>query len=114
MSDNTITVKEFKMWLDGVEEMQPEGWTPDQRQWTRIREKINSIGESTSVQRNPAPQPEIRYEQAPLVYQTGSGLRPAPAPAPVNPLFGNADSPSIPVKTPNTDTSTSPYEPPFV
>ena len=36
-----ITVKEFKMWLQGVEEMQPDGWSPDQRQWAKIRAKID-------------------------------------------------------------------------
>lgn len=38
-----ITLKEFKMWLQGVEEMQADGWVPDARQWTRIREKIDQI-----------------------------------------------------------------------
>jgi hypothetical protein len=39
----TISIKEFKMWLQGVEEMQAEGWVPDARQWERIRAKIDQI-----------------------------------------------------------------------
>ena len=35
-----ITVKEFKMWLQGVEEMQMDDWSPDQRLWAKIRAKI--------------------------------------------------------------------------
>lgn len=41
----TISLKEFKMWLEGVEEMQADGWVPDARQWQRIRDKIDSIKE---------------------------------------------------------------------
>lgn len=48
MSTNTITINEFKMWLQGVEEMQDDNWTPDSKQWARIREKIRAITESTS------------------------------------------------------------------
>ena len=44
----TISIKEFKMWLEGVEEMQEENWTPDARQWKRIREKIEQIEEVTA------------------------------------------------------------------
>lgn len=38
-----ISIKEFLYWLQGVEEMQTDGWTPDARQWERIRAKINLI-----------------------------------------------------------------------
>ena len=40
-----ISIKEFKMWLEGVEEMQADDWTPDNRQWKRIRDKIDLIRE---------------------------------------------------------------------
>ncbi len=39
----SISLIEFKMWLEGVEEMQENGWTPDARQWLRIRSKIDAI-----------------------------------------------------------------------
>ena len=39
----TITIKEFRMWLQGVEEMQDAAWVPSPTQWQRIREKIDTI-----------------------------------------------------------------------
>lgn len=39
------TLAEFRAWLSGVEELQPEGWAPDAAQWVLIREKINNISE---------------------------------------------------------------------
>ena len=39
------TLAEFRAWLDGIEELQPETWAPDATQWALIREKINSITE---------------------------------------------------------------------
>lgn len=39
----TITIQEFKAWLEGVEEMQGSTWAPDAQQWKRIRQKINQI-----------------------------------------------------------------------
>ena len=38
-----ISITEFQMWLEGVEEMQDDDWTPDARQWKRIRAKIDAI-----------------------------------------------------------------------
>ena len=46
MSEGKITVKEFRMWLQGVEEMQDSAWVPNPTQWARIREKINTIEET--------------------------------------------------------------------
>lgn len=126
MSDEqqTLTIKEFKMWLRGVEEMQPDGWSPSQPQWARIREKIDSIVEGTAsvqpqqqvVYRDPIVQQPV-YPQHPVVHAQPGLTQQRPvisAPAPNNPLFGNADSPAVPVKTPNVDTSTSGYEPAFI
>lgn len=47
-----LSVKEFKMWLQGVEEMQEENWTPDARQWSRIREKIDQIADAPAANEN--------------------------------------------------------------
>lgn len=38
-----ISVKEFRMWLQGVEEMQADNWVPNSQQWKRIRAKIDQI-----------------------------------------------------------------------
>lgn len=38
-----ISLIEFKAWLDGIEEMQPEGWSPNAEQWKTIRNKFDLI-----------------------------------------------------------------------
>lgn len=40
---NSISMDQFRSWLEGVEDMQPADWTPDQEQWRRIREKIDLV-----------------------------------------------------------------------
>jgi hypothetical protein len=37
------TLAEFRAWLDGVEELQDENWSPNKSQWDLIREKIDNI-----------------------------------------------------------------------
>ena len=39
------TLPEFKAWLEGIEEIQPDDWCPDLDQWKMIREKIAAIVE---------------------------------------------------------------------
>jgi len=39
------TLAEFKAWLEGIEEIQPDDWSPDVNQWKMIREKIRAIVE---------------------------------------------------------------------
>lgn len=59
-----ITFQHFLTWLEGVEDMQPDGWVPNEQQWKRIRSKLNTVVEqestSTSIQ---IPQPY--YNQLP-------------------------------------------------
>ena len=43
--EEPIDISTFKAWLQGVEDMQDEGWTPSDEQWIRIRAKIESIVE---------------------------------------------------------------------
>jgi hypothetical protein len=45
----TQTLSEFKAWLAGVEELQPEDWAPNKEQWALIRNKINNIAEEAVV-----------------------------------------------------------------
>jgi len=44
-----VTLNEFKAWLDGVEELQPDDWTPTAQQWVLIRAKIDNIVEQKST-----------------------------------------------------------------
>lgn len=53
----TITIREFKMWLAGVEEIQPDGWSPDAMQWAKIRERIQMIDDTIPVAYPQAPAP---------------------------------------------------------
>lgn len=119
--DKKITVKEFKMWLAGVEEMQPEDWTPDGRQWQRIRDKIDTIEEAASgYQLPPVPGRQQQLPPGPMMqapnfapqYPAGSIPRAPVQQAPLAGPFGS-DSGQIPVKTPNIDTQGKPYESSF-
>ncbi len=125
-NEKQITLNEFKMWLSGVEEMQMNDWVPNDVQWKKIREKIDTIVDSGSVS---TPQQQIlhreprvgsREQEQPVVRYDGpvqfapSGLSNVPAAPPSNnALFGNADNPGSTVKTPNIDSSNG-YTPAFV
>jgi hypothetical protein len=37
------TIAEFRAWIEGVEELQPEDWSPDASQWVLIRNRIDKI-----------------------------------------------------------------------
>lgn len=39
------TLAEFRAWLSGVEELQPDDWAPSAEQWKLIRDKIGGIVE---------------------------------------------------------------------
>jgi hypothetical protein len=67
----TVSVNEFKNWLDGVLDFQPEGWSPNAEQWEKIKNKIDQL-EDTVVERQPAPaapaqqQPRANPNQQPV------------------------------------------------
>lgn len=43
------TLKEFRAWLQGVEELQPDKWHPDLAQWKLIRARIDGIKDEVAV-----------------------------------------------------------------
>ena len=130
----TITVKEFRYWLEGVEEMQDSAWVPNPVQWRRIRDKINDIEE---VHQSPQPiaitaathptamamgnEGTVRYATPGLVAEPASNNVPGPYPMPTRMaappangvLFANADTPQSPVRTPSIDTSNGTYNSSF-
>jgi hypothetical protein len=123
--EQEITIREFRMWLAGVEEMQPSNWVPDDRQWAIIRNKIDSVMDTPQVQPVAQPivaspvttiPPEPIYRDPTIpVSHAASGLSMV---QPVQPahnaaLFANADNPTAPVRTPNVDTSTGGYNSAF-
>lgn len=58
------TLAEFRAWLEGVEELQDEDWSPNKSQWDLIREKINNI----VIINQPAPmQPHMNIAPPPRI-----------------------------------------------
>ena len=55
MSDNEnviskkISVGDFKNWLSGIREFQPDNWVPNLDQWHKILDKIEDIEDSIST-----------------------------------------------------------------
>lgn len=108
----TLTTKDFKMWLRGVEEMQDENWTPSAQQWKRIREKIDCIEDT--IQSNVTP---MTLDARPTYTPSGIASAPAqgagvpfalPSHPPAtgnhnNPLFGKGDGHKA--VTPSSDVS---------
>lgn len=121
-NNKKITLAEFRAWLEGVEELQPRGWTPDSTQWKRIRDKINSIEESSARGlTSGAVAPQQRF-QAPV--QGAPSMLPPPAPPvqggvpnlPVAPQgkLGIPVGPDGKIKTPDIDTSDGKFKSSFV
>lgn len=112
-----ITLNEFRCWLEGVEELQSEDWTPTKIQWQLIRNKINAIKE---------PESQVVYQQvqqqAPANnYYPAQSLQSNIPPAPEVPSSIPA-GPTVPMsneakqvfnrqksKTPDVDTSQGEY-----
>lgn len=123
-----ISLKDFKSWLQGVEDMQEEGWTPSPTQWKKIREKIDQIQETViTVPQSPQPyQPATPQPWSPpyIVTATDShtntlGHAPKmsqfqpihPPPPPINTESGLTTENT---KTPNIDTSDGKYNTSFL
>ncbi len=121
------TLAEFRAWLSGVEELQPEDWAPTPDQWKLIRDKIGGIVEPKqpapqAVANNRVPQNGNPYQQMtpaqahiPLPppppvggVPTGEITRPTPEASAVMPTQPPVDLSSAPA--PNMDTSNGNYE----
>ena len=65
-----ITLNEFRAWLEGIEELQPNDWSPSKEQWKLIRNKIDYIEECVAPVNIPAqsipiaPQPQVPVQLA--------------------------------------------------
>ena len=123
MTDNTkkLTIKEFRMWLEGVEEMQEEGWTPNTVQWRRIRDKLNEIDDTPSgvlhraaapvsnaqmiePPRPPAPSGPVQFAPPGI----GGGVFPTPSAELAQRPF-MPETTGMAVRTPNIDTTGGNY-----
>jgi len=81
------TLKEFRAWLEGIEEIQPDSWSPDATQWNMIRQKIGSI-ELEVVEKVIEKRVNVPVHGAPL--PPAAGLAPVITP-PANPAFTPPD-----------------------
>lgn len=74
------TLREFRAWLEGVEELQPENWSPNRDQWARIRERIDGIKEEpVPAPAEPAavqPAATAAPAQNPVMYQQPAMMAP--------------------------------------
>lgn len=123
MSENKkISINEFKMWLEGVEEMQEEGWVPNPTQWKRIREKLNSVieNEQPSVDKQEqyvGVKTKVRNNQqqstmAPIANVPSALVPPnLPPGPPPSALFGSPDG--LQARTPSIDTTDGNYKSAF-
>ena len=119
----SITLEQFRAWLEGVEEMQEDGWAPDVRQWTKIRERIDRIvsgGGSANLTFPNHPviptQPAVFNAPVPAAPSVLEQLTDKPAPAmKMSPNAPIADDPTgkRPVKAPDIDTSDGNYSSAF-
>lgn len=80
-STKKITMAEFKAWLEGVEELQPEGWFPNAEQWKRIREKISTVAVTERAappprQKDDGLRPYVPFQPPATQHQARSGLTP--------------------------------------
>lgn len=130
-----VTLSEFRAWLQGVEELHPDNWHPDESQWALIREKIESIKEEVAPPTEPlqqavvqAPTGTFQHPPSSFVAQPPVGQPPfMPAaqppvaemtPAAKAALAGKLPSEMVPgpdgkVKTPNLDTGDGNYDSSF-
>ena len=120
MSDEKkISMKEFRMWLQGVEEMQADDWVPDARQWQRIREKIDSVDDGQPVVQTPAVSAPVQQQPAqtfapPLpAVPAGPSMMPPPSRMAQGPASGPFAKGNTPVRTPDIDSSSGKYESSF-
>jgi len=126
------TLNEFKAWLEGIEEIQPNDWSPDASQWEMIRSKIIAIvPEVIEKKVSVAPKETVRpmpqfppqgmgLPDAQMGMAAGSSL-PAPemTPAAKAALSGNLPKEMVTTpdggkgSTPNIDTSDGNYDSSF-
>ncbi len=107
------TLREFRAWLEGVEELQAETWSPNREQWSRIRARIDGIKEEVKAPAAAEPVAAPVAAQNPAMYQRAPMMAPLPAggvpagEAEMTPAARQMLSPGsgAKAKTPDIDTS---------
>lgn len=122
MSDENISLSDFRSWLQGVEDMQADDWVPNSIQWKKIRQKINQI-EEVEIPSRVAPQytapqqfvPPPSYPVPRPMAEMPVMVPPGPSAleVPGGPRVSTFVPPQIPrldnTKTPDIDTSNGQY-----
>lgn len=85
MSDDkiTVSVNEFKNWLEGVLDMMPKDWVPDAEQWGKVRNKIDQLDDSPVIEVVPVVEPvpaKVKLDAA-AVPQAPAAIQKNPRPA---------------------------------
>ncbi len=117
-----LSVSEFRSWLEGVEDMQGDDWSPDLSQWKKIRGKIELLEEVDYS--------EVLAEMSkkqPTVVNNTQMASPRPPAFPAGPSFLDDGGPKLTTvmpsppssiigstKTPDIDTSGGMYPGAFV
>lgn len=125
-----ISLRDFKQWLSGVEDMQGDGWIPDAYQWKKIREKLETIEEVDYVD----VEQDMHESTIPTLTNPiypASSLEFAPQQVPTTPVKPQSSSTPAPITgapsthrlmateegqhtvTPNIDTSSGTYRSSF-
>ena len=111
---NELTIREFKVWLDGLCSFNTDDWTPNLNQWTLIKQKLMNLREDSgnlpSHQQSHINQPvDIRMHprHAIPILSESEPLIPLPAeptPEQLARKIEQAKMSSTTIKTPNIDT----------
>ena len=113
-----LSVREFKVWLDGLCSFNTSEWVPNLEQWTLIKDRIMSLDESSDKPNLPNnPQPQFRhpvnrptFSPEPIIPQTEF---PQLSPDDLAAKLEKAKTTGPAVKTPHID-STNGYSSQFV
>jgi len=108
-----VSLNEFRAWLEGIEEMQEDGWTPSAEQWNTIRDRVNHIVPDVTekIVEKTVAAPTARVTPAPQIPARTS------APSILQDLTPNAPKPQMVdgrIKTPDIDTTDGEYKSGFV
>lgn len=106
----SVSLRDFRSWLAGVEEMQDTDWHPTAEQWRRIRAKIDLIKEEPLVV---SKQPTMTSTSTVSVpSSTFERVSPPAAPVRMSSTAPMATSDGQTVRTPS-DTTGAPYKTSF-
>jgi hypothetical protein len=113
ISEQPISINEFKSWIAGVEDMQGLNWFPTHDQWIKIRAKIDALVENR-VNGSQIP----IYRSEPQIQPLTSALQQLPTPkqteSQISTWNQNVAPPYKPIDIMKTVNEQGEYTPPFM